>query len=326
LCSVAPSRHNERTVADFDTNELLLANGVITRDVLDRAAKLPSDMWSSRVGRLVSAGADGARMLEALSRLTGIPLATKELLEWATPTLMLPSTARQLRDILACPVKRDEKGCLHVVIADPEAARLVDKLLIDYKVYLAPDDGVKTLLDALYAMGPTGSTAVPQSQGGDAIEIDLEASRQNVRSPPPDAIEIDMEASQRMTAAPGAQPKPVAMTISAAVAADPFAARPSGKMKRPQDDEPTQRIQRSPATKKPAPASADTTQDMQFPLEPVAQPPMSIVDEQTMVDSPSPSSTLRAATRRAFWNGVAAGAGVMAVIASIVVVALMTSR
>lgn len=308
-------------MADFDTNELLLANGVITRDVLDRAAKLPSDMWSSRVGRLVSAGADGPRILEALSRLTGIPLATKELLEWATPTLMLPSTARQLRDILACPVKRDEKGCLHVVIADPEAARSVDKLLIDYKVYLAPDDGVKSLLDALYAMGPTGSTAIPASQGGDAIEIDLEASRQNVRSPPPESIDIDMEASQRFTPAQGAQAKAVAAAISAEIAADPFAARPSGKMKRPQDDEPTQRIQRSPAPKK----SADITQDMQVPQQ-VAQPAMAVVDDQTIVDAPSPSSTLKLATRRAFWNGFAAGAGVAAVIASIVVVILMTSR
>lgn len=316
-------------MADFDTNELLLSNGVITREMLDRAAKIPADVWSSRVGRLVSVGADGPRILEALSRLTGIPLANKELLEWATPTLMLPSTARQLRDILACPVKRDEKGCLHVVIADPEAARSVDKLLIDYKVYLASDDGVKSLLDALYAMGPTGSTAIPSSQGGDAIEIDIEASRQNVRSPPVESIDIDMEPSQRFAPAAG-QPKPVPVTISAAVAADPFAARPSGKMKRPMDDEPTQRIQRSPAAKK----AADITQDMQVPQQAAQQaagqrapqPTLAVVDEQTISDAPSPSSMWKAAQRRAFWNGVAAGAGVTAVIASIVVVILMTSR
>ena len=244
---------------------------------------------------------------------------------------MLPSTARQLRDILACPVKRDDKGCLHVVIADPEAARVVDKLLVDYRVYLATDDGVKSLLDALYAMGPTGSTALPPSQGGETIEIDLDASRQNVRSPPPDSIDIDMEASQRMAPAPGV--KPSAVTISAEVPADPFAPRPSGKMKRFQDDEPTQRIQRAPGAKK----AADTTQDMELPQAPrptqpsqplpaVAQPAMSVVDDQTMVDSPSPSSMLKRATQRAFWNGVAVGAGVTAVIASIVVVVLMTSR
>lgn len=303
-------------VADFNTTELLLANGAVTRDVVDRAAKLPADMWSSRVGRLVSAGADGARLLDALSKLTGIPLAPKELLAWATPTLMLPSTAKQLRDILACPVRRDEKGCLHVVVADAEAARAVDKLLIDYKVYLASDDGVKTLLDSLYAMGPTGSTSV-QSQASDAIEIDLDASRRNVRAPPPDAIDIDLEASQRMTAAPPVVP----VTISAAVAADPFAARPSGKMKRPKDEEETQRIQRSPA-KKPEGSQSPSAAPAAARVD-AKQPMMAVIDDQTLADSPSPS-VLQVATRRAFWNGFAAGAGVVAVIASIIVVVLMT--
>ena len=244
----------------FDTSLILTAAGVVTPDVLARAAAIGANVAQSRTGKLIAIGVDQARMVEALSSASGIPVCTSEMLGWATQVMMLPSTARQLRDLVACPLRRDPSGTLHIAIADPETFVALDKLLIDFKVYLASEPKVRGLLANLYSVDASG-----QAQPMDAIEIDMEASRRNLKSPP-EAIEIDLEASQRMAKAPV---QPIASTSAAVVQppmtqlpTDPFAARSSGSMKRPgmsRDDE-TMRIQRAPRGPAPAaPAPAATT-------------------------------------------------------------------
>lgn len=339
----------------YNTHEMLLARGVITPELSQRALAIPDDGWSSRVGRLVTAGADGRLVLDALSQVTGIPVASRELLEWATPTLMMPSTARQLSNLLACPVKRDPAGLLHVVIADPESAAEVDKMLVDYKVYLAPEANVKHLLLTMYNMGPPTSVPAGTAAPDDAIDIDLEQSRRNLRAPPPTPIlgslsatpviatpaplegfDVDMEASARMAKAPmpppGAPPPmPLPGVNVAAVGVDPFAPRPSGSFKKkPQAEEETQRLPRARGPQKAAAAAAaaaqepskDPATDPNATTLPTAQPVISVLNEQTLADDNLPAQALRVAEKRAFMRGVVVGASATAALAAIVILAL----
>jgi hypothetical protein len=265
-------------VADYNTNELLISSGVITRELAQRASQLSGTTASSRVGRLVAAGANQKQVLDTLGRLTGIPVATDEMLAWASPVPMLPQAARQLRDILACPIKRDHNGILHVAIADPETVNAVDMLLINFKVYLAPEANVRALLQNLYSVGSGG-----QAEPIDAVDIDLEASRKNVRGEVlGDAIDIDLEAS---------------MKNLRAVPSDPLAARSSGSFNRPRADEETMRVQRSP---KP-PGGA---QSAQGPTVNVVVPPPS-------------DALLKAAYKRGLINGVLLGFTVAALLAAV---------
>lgn len=122
---------------------------------------------------------------------------------------------------------------------------------------------------------------------------------------PVGAIEIDMDASTRMPAAPSPPAAPSALP------SDPLAPRASGSLRMRQlhaDDE-TMRIERSPRA---AP-------------QPLSQPAVAAPD-QTDEEAVLPVSVARSArlaVERAFWRGVAVGAGVMAALAAVALGALL---
>ena len=53
--------------------------------------------------------------------LTGIPVASRELIQHAERFPLPQHLVRKLRDLTACPVRRDDDGAVHLLVADPSA-------------------------------------------------------------------------------------------------------------------------------------------------------------------------------------------------------------
>ncbi len=306
-----------------DVIETLIARGVLTREIAQRATSSPPGGPTSYTGRLVAAGADARRLFDELARISGIPVAGPDVLERPVAVHLLHSTAHQLRDALACPVRRDPHGVLHVLITDPDTNALLDKLLVNFQAHLAPEARVRELLQRLYSLG-SGAQGGGAADAAEAIEIDLEASRRHVRAPAKEelaAIDIDLEASLRMTAAPGRPATPAASPAPAPAPPAPAPARaprpaPPWPARAP-DEEETMRIQRAPRPQQPAAATP----------EPAGQGPMvSVLDEKTIEDAIPPAlvATVRSATRRAFVQGLVLGASIAAAVAAVVIAALLS--
>lgn len=234
-------------------------------------------------------------MLRAVAEHAGIEVAPRSLIATSRPVELSQLAARALRVATACPVKRDPDGLLHVLIAEPESREEVERLLPGCRLYLAHEDQIRDLLMDLF---PSGSS-IPDGA-------------------PVGAIDIDMEASSRMPAAP-APPAPPPPAPSVAPA-DPLAPRASGSHSRRTlnvDDE-TMRIERSPRA---APQAQALPQVQPQPRAAAAAP------DQTEEEAPLPSSIAhggRAALTRAFWRGVAVGAGVVAALAAVLLGALLS--
>lgn len=298
-----PCRHGARglryvpPVPKHPTFDALVAREAIPAELADRAAQVPLHRASSCVGRLVAAGGEPARMLRAVAEQAGIEVAPRSLIATSRPVNLSQLVARALRVITACPVKRDPDGMLHVLIAEPESREEVERLLPGCRLYLAHEDQIRDLLMDLF---PSGSS-IPDGA-------------------PVGAIDIDMEASSRMPAAP-APPAPPPPAPSVAPA-DPLAPRASGSHSRRSinvDDE-TMRIERSPR----AAPQAQRQPQPQVQLQPR---PAVAAPDQTEEEALLPGSIVhggRAALTRAFWRGVAVGAGVVAALAAVLLGALLS--
>jgi hypothetical protein len=123
----------------IDPIEGLLALGVITREQLQQSQSVDPDIATTSVGRLVAVGAPAAELLQAISSLAGIPLATPAMLEAARPVAGLaPPLARALRDVPAAPLARQADGTLDVAVAEPQAVHRLSALgVAKHRAFLA---------------------------------------------------------------------------------------------------------------------------------------------------------------------------------------------
>lgn len=207
-----------------DIAELLLEREAVTQDVVARAALVPPHVSTTLVGRLIAAGADADRLVRAVAEIVGLPVASRVLVASAAQVPLPQPIARTLRELGACPVRRDQRGTLQVVIGDPAARGAVEELLPGCQLHLAPEPQVRQLLAELVPLG----SSIPEGM-------------------PVEGFDIDLEASSRLPAAPAPLPQ------------DPLAPRASGsiKVRRPVDDgDETLRIPRSPRSVPPALAVA----------------------------------------------------------------------
>ncbi|MBI1947762.1 MAG: hypothetical protein HYS27_18885 [Deltaproteobacteria bacterium] len=278
--------------------ELLIDQGAVTQDVVARAAQVPAHVSTSLVGRLIAAGADADKVVRAVAEIVGLPVANRVLIASAAKVPLPQPIARTLRELGACPVRRDERGAIQVVVGDPEARGAVEDLLPGCRVYLAPEPHVRQLLAELIPFG----SSIPEGM-------------------PVEGFDVDMELSARLSVAPmpGPSMQPAAPS---ALPADPLQPRASGPLKARRQldaDDETMRVQRSPRAKSPGP-----------PQHGAGAPLLAALDEPTAEDASPPAAAMAAAfaavRKRWFLYGAAVGASVMAVLAALVVAAIEMSR
>lgn len=167
-------------MVDFDPIEGLVALGVVSREQAEAAARVPLWVSASRVGRLVHAGVDPHELLRALSTLTGIPVASDELIASAARFSLPRPLVRKLRDLTSCPVRRDDVGTVHVLIAEPGARDDIARQLLNFRVYLASEVEVRRLLEQLWPIGTS-------LEGDPVLDADTEPGEPTLSdSQPPD--------------------------------------------------------------------------------------------------------------------------------------------
>ncbi|MBI1947525.1 MAG: hypothetical protein HYS27_17675 [Deltaproteobacteria bacterium] len=167
-------------MVDFDPIEGLVALGVVTREQAAAAERVPLWVSASRVGRLVHAGVDVDELLRALSTLTGISVASRELIQRAERFQLPQHLVRKLRDLTACPVRRDPDGTVHLLVADPSARDDVARQLLNFRVYLASEVEVRGLLEHLWPLGTS-------MEGAAVLDGDTEPGEPTLSdSQPPD--------------------------------------------------------------------------------------------------------------------------------------------
>ncbi len=167
-------------MVDFDPIEGLVALGVVTREQAEAAARVPLWVSASRVGRLVHVGVAPDDLLRALATLTGIPVAPRELITHAERFSLPQHLVRKLRDLTSCPVRRDESGTVHVLVAEPSARDDIARQLLNFRVYLASETEVRALLEHLWPIGTS-------MEGDPILDADTEPGEPTLSdSQPPD--------------------------------------------------------------------------------------------------------------------------------------------
>ena len=131
-----------------DPLEGLVALGVITREQLKEAAKVDPEIATTVVGRLVAVGVSAPELLQALSKLTDIPLATREQLDSIGRMDGFSGVVeRGLRDLPAAPMSRAADGTVDILIAEPQAAKRVGPFIARHRLFLALELDVRDAVE-----------------------------------------------------------------------------------------------------------------------------------------------------------------------------------
>lgn len=145
---------------ELDAIDGLVALGLVTIDQATAAARIP-DVALGRFGRLALVGVDVTALLPAVATLSGINVATPEVLSAPGHAGLAPEVQAALRALPACPLKRAEGGPIDVVIADPGSrARVAELLGPMFRPWIAAEPTVR-LIAAQHLTA--GATLVPEA-------------------------------------------------------------------------------------------------------------------------------------------------------------------
>ena len=130
---------------------MLVRLGKITRAQLEAADRVESGDATTTAARLVAAGVDERKLLDALSDLTRIPVASSDALALAAPMAGLsPGLEGPLREFVAVPIGRIDEGILEVAIADPRTSKRLRAAAIAHKPALALERDILLALDRVF--------------------------------------------------------------------------------------------------------------------------------------------------------------------------------
>src|SRR5207302_9385670 len=97
---------------------------------------------STRAARLVAIGVDKDKLLDALSDLTRMPVASQEMLAAAGPMQLPAAYSVIMKELLAVPIGRIDEHILEVAVADPRTTTKLRDAAIAHRPRLARESDV----------------------------------------------------------------------------------------------------------------------------------------------------------------------------------------
>src|ERR1044071_4837488 len=132
--------------------------GVIRRAEIEAADRFDDATATTALARLVAIGVDRDVLLNALSKLTRLPVASPQQLEAAAPMKLAPSVEQTFKEHLAVPIGRIDDDILEVAVADPRTSKKLRAAAIAHHACLALEADVVATLARVFPPSSTADT------------------------------------------------------------------------------------------------------------------------------------------------------------------------